>query len=196
MAPDRAARTVGPTRRYRWRVAALFADVSPLRHSRHFRRLWTGQTVSAMGSQLTLVAVAYQAFHLTHSTLMVGMIGFTQLVPLLAGALWGGTLADAWDRRRVLTLTQVAMALAVAGWPSTPPSTTPGVGPLRLHGGRRRVPGDGLAGPAGRAAPAGGRGRRDRGGGAADHHHGPGHGGGPGRRRRADRPARAERAST
>jgi MFS family permease len=96
-------------------VATLFADVSPLRNSRDFRRLWTGQTISGIGSQLTLVAVAYQAFHLTHSTLVVGLIGFTQLLPLLAGALWGGTLADAWDRKRVLTLTQVAMAAAVAG---------------------------------------------------------------------------------
>ena len=96
-------------------MAALFADVSPLRHSRDFRRLWAGQTISAMGSQLTLVALAYQTFHLTHSTLMVGLLGFVGLVPLLAGALWGGTLADAWDRRRVLTLTQFAMAIAVAG---------------------------------------------------------------------------------
>jgi len=96
-------------------VAALFADVSPLRHSRNFRRLYGGQTVSAVGSQLTLVAMAYQTFHLTHSTLMVGLLGFIGLVPLLAGALWGGTLADAWDRKRVLTLTQCAMAAAVIG---------------------------------------------------------------------------------
>ena len=96
-------------------MAKLFADVSPLRNSRDFRRLWVGQTVSGIGTQLTLVAVAYQAFRLTHSTFVVGMIGFTQLLPLLAGALWGGTLADAWDRKRVLTLTQVAMATAVAG---------------------------------------------------------------------------------
>ncbi len=103
------------TPQYRWAVAKLLVDVSPLRNSRDFRRLWTGQTISGIGSQLTLVAVAYQAYHLTHSTLVVGMIGFTQLLPLLAGALWGGTLADAWDRKRVLTLTQVAMASAVAG---------------------------------------------------------------------------------
>ena len=96
-------------------MPALFADVSPLRHSRDFRRLWIGQTVSGIGSQLTVVAVAFQAFHLTRSTLVVGMIGFTQLVPLLAGSLWGGTLADAWDRKRVLTITQVAMALAIVG---------------------------------------------------------------------------------
>ena len=96
-------------------MAKLFADVSPLRNSKDFRRLWAGQTVSGIGNQLTMVAVAFQAFHLTHSTFVVGMIGFTQLLPLLAGALWGGTLADAWDRRRVLLLTQVAMAAAVAG---------------------------------------------------------------------------------
>jgi len=68
-----------------------------------------------MGSQLTLVALAYQTFHLTHSTLMVGLLGFVGLVPLLAGSLWGGSVADAWDRRRVLTLTQFAMAIAVGG---------------------------------------------------------------------------------
>jgi len=96
-------------------VAALFADVSPLRHSRDFRRLWAGHTISAMGSQLTLVALAYQTFHLTHSTFMVGLLGFVGLLPLLAGSLWGGTLADAWDRKRVLTLTQFAMAIAVVG---------------------------------------------------------------------------------
>ena len=96
-------------------MARFFLDISPLRTARNFRRLWIGQTVSGIGSQLTLVAVAYQAFRLTHSTLVVGLIGFTQLLPLLAGALWGGTLADAWDRKRVLTLTQFAMALAVGG---------------------------------------------------------------------------------
>jgi MFS family permease len=96
-------------------VSAFFADVSPLRHSRDFRRLYGGQTVSAIGSQLTLVALAYQTFHVTHSTFTVGLLGFVGLIPLLAGALWGGTLADAWDRKRVLTVTQFAMAIAVVG---------------------------------------------------------------------------------
>ena len=96
-------------------MATLFADISPFRHSRDFRRLYVGQTISAIGSQLTLVALAYQTFHLTHSTFMVGLLGFVGLIPLLAGALWGGTLADAWDRKRVLTLTQFAMAIAVIG---------------------------------------------------------------------------------
>ena len=111
-----------------------------------------------MGSQLTLVALAYQTFHLTHSTFMVGLLGFIGLVPLLAGALWGGTLADAWDRRRVLTLTQMAMAAAVAGLAVNAALDHPrGVGAVRLRGGQRRVPGDRLAGPTGRPAHAGGR---------------------------------------
>jgi len=96
-------------------VSRLFADVTPLRKYRQFRRLWIGQLVSGMGSQLTIVAVSYQAYRLTHSTLVVGMIGVTQLVPLLAGAIWGGSLADAKDRRKILIGTQVAMATASTG---------------------------------------------------------------------------------
>jgi MFS family permease len=96
-------------------VARFVLDISPLRRHKHFRRLWTGQVVSGMGSQLTIVAVSYQAFRLTHSTLVVGLVGVAQLVPLIAGSLWGGTLADATDRRRVLIGTQVAMAAAVGG---------------------------------------------------------------------------------
>jgi predicted MFS family arabinose efflux permease len=111
-------------------VARFVVDIAPLRKYRHFRRLWGGQVVSGMGSQLTLVAVSFQAYGLTHSTLVVGMIGVGQLVPLLAGALWGGTLADAMDRKRVLVLTQVAMATAVGGLVVNASFTHPAVWPL------------------------------------------------------------------
>ncbi len=111
-------------------MARLLVDIGPLRRHPHFRRLWAGQIVSGLGSQLTLVAVSYQAFHLTHSTLVVGLLGLAQLVPLLAGSLWGGTLADAWDRRRVLILTQVAMAAAVAGLAVNAALPHPAVWPL------------------------------------------------------------------
>jgi MFS family permease len=108
---DRSA----PHDRYRLPVARFFVDSTPLRRYRHFRRLWAGQIVSGMGSQLTLVAVSFEAYSLTHSTLVVGLIGLVQLIPLLGGALWGGTLADAMDRRKILIMTQVAMAAAIAG---------------------------------------------------------------------------------
>jgi predicted MFS family arabinose efflux permease len=83
-----------------------------------------------MGSQLTLVAVSFQAYGLTHSTLVVGLIGLVQLVPLLGGALWGGTLADAMDRRKVLIVTQVAMATAVGGLVVNAALSHPAVWPL------------------------------------------------------------------
>ena len=83
-----------------------------------------------MGSQLTLVAVSFQAYSLTHSTLVVGLLGPAQLVPLLAGALWGGTLADAIDRKRVLILTQIAMATAIGGLVVNASFSHPSVWPL------------------------------------------------------------------
>ncbi len=111
-------------------MARFVVDIAPLRRHRHFRRLWLGQLVSGLGSQLTLVAVAFQAYGLTHSTLVVGLIGLVQLGPLLAGALWGGTLADAVDRKTVLVLTQVAMALAVGGLVVNASAPHPVVWPL------------------------------------------------------------------
>jgi MFS family permease len=111
-------------------VARFVVDITPLRKHRHFRRLWAGQVVSGLGSQLTLVAVSFQAYALTHSTLVVGLIGMAQLFPLLAGALWGGTLADAMDRKRVLVMTQVAMAAAVGGLVANASLSHPAVWPI------------------------------------------------------------------
>jgi MFS family permease len=96
-------------------VGGMFVDVGPLRRHRDFRRLWAGQLVSQVGSQLTIVAVAYQTYRLTGSTAMVGLVSLGQLFPLLAGSLLGGPLVDAWDRRRVMLATQVLLAVGCAG---------------------------------------------------------------------------------
>src|SRR5215831_17775709 len=111
-------------------MARFVIDITPLRRYPYFLGLWGGQAVSGLGSQLTLVAVSFQVYSLTHSTLMVGLISLVQLVPLLAGALWGGTLADAVDRRKVLVLTQVGMALAVGGLVVNASLAHPAVWPL------------------------------------------------------------------
>jgi hypothetical protein len=95
-------------------MGRVLADITPLRR-RTFRNLWLGQTVSGLGSQLTIVAVAYQAYRLTHSTPVVGLISLAQLGPLLVGSLWGGAIADSMDRRRMLMITQVALAATSAG---------------------------------------------------------------------------------
>jgi MFS family permease len=120
----------GPAPHYRVAVTRIFLDVSPLRGNPHYRRLWAGQVLSGIGSQLTLVAISFQVYAMTHSTLMVGLIGVAQLVPLLAGALWGGTLADAMDRRKVLVLSQVAMGLASGGLVVNATLAHPAVWPL------------------------------------------------------------------
>ena len=96
-------------------MARLVADLGPLRRHRHFRLLWSGQLVSGMGSQLTVVAVSFQAYRLSHSTLVVGMVGLVQLLPLVVGALGGGPIVDATDRRRVLVVTQVLMGASSIG---------------------------------------------------------------------------------
>jgi MFS family permease len=96
-------------------VARVLADITPLRRHREFRRLWFGQMVSGIGSQLTIVGVAYQTYKVTHSTLIVGLVSLVQLGPLLIGSMGGGTVADAMDRRRVLLVTQVMLALTSAG---------------------------------------------------------------------------------
>lgn len=96
-------------------MARIVADLAPLRRHRHFRLLWSGQLVSSMGSQLTVVGVSYQTYRLTHSTFMVGVVSLVQLAPLVIGALGGGPLVDATDRRRVLVATQLLLAVSSAG---------------------------------------------------------------------------------
>ena len=96
-------------------LGGALVDTSPLRRHAGFRRLWAGQLVASVGSQLTVVAVGYQTYRLTGSTAMVGLVSLGQLVPLLAGSLLGGPLVDAWDRRTVLMLTQLLLVAGVTG---------------------------------------------------------------------------------
>jgi MFS family permease len=93
----------------------LFADIAPLRDSADFRRLYTGQLISFLGSQLTIVAVPYQVFRLTRSSFQVGLVSLAQLGPLLVGSLVGGAAADRMDRRRLIMAMQVAQALTSVG---------------------------------------------------------------------------------
>lgn len=80
----------------------LLVDVRPLRTSKDFRLLFIGQLVSLLGSNLTTVAVAYEVYEITNSSLWVGVVSFIQLPLLIIGALWGGALGDRFDRRTLL----------------------------------------------------------------------------------------------
>src|SRR4051812_5420796 len=92
----------------------FMVDVSPLRESRDFRLLFGGQMVSMLGNQLTTVAIPFQVYSLTHSSLQVGLVSLAQLVPLIAGSLIGGSLGDVIDRRRLLIGAASASALTAA----------------------------------------------------------------------------------
>src|SRR5439155_14174856 len=88
-------------------------DFAPLRH-RNYRLLYVGQAVSLLGTMITSVALPYQMYRLTGSTLAVGLLGLAELVPLLTTAVVGGLLADAVDRRRMALATDVASAAGSA----------------------------------------------------------------------------------
>ncbi|WP_327087762.1 MFS transporter [Nonomuraea sp. NBC_01738] len=87
-------------------------DTRPL-HVPAYRRLWTGQAVSHIGMAVTVVAVGKQVYDLTHSSLWVGFLGLANLVPLVVFGLWGGAIADAVDRRKLL------LVGSVIAWVST-----------------------------------------------------------------------------
>ena len=95
-------------------LARAAVDLTPLRTSQPFRRLWFGQGVSAVGSMITIVAIPFQLYELTRSTLLVGLLSGAALVPLLTVPLIGGAVADAVDRRRLMLLSDVALMLVSA----------------------------------------------------------------------------------
>lgn len=82
-------------------MARIFADLTPLRASAPYRRLFLGLGVSNVGQQMTSVAVGLQVYDLTKSSFMVGLVGLFQLIALIGFGLYGGTLSDAFDRRLV-----------------------------------------------------------------------------------------------
>ena len=92
----------------------LLADVTPLRESAPFRRLWAGTTVSSVGSALTGFAVVLQVYDLTRSPFAVGVFGVAQVVPTLVVGLLGGPVTDAFDRRKLVLITSSCLAAVSA----------------------------------------------------------------------------------
>lgn len=95
-----------PQRRWWQRLWDSRLDLSPLR-TRDFRLLFIAATAGYLGSMVGYVAIPFQLFQLTGSNLAVGIIGGVELVPLIVFGLWGGALADRFDRRTIMVLTGV-----------------------------------------------------------------------------------------
>ncbi|MFD7459887.1 MULTISPECIES: MFS transporter [unclassified Streptomyces] len=106
-APAPAPASAEPPRRG-WRRWAM--DTRPLRRPA-YRRLWTSTIVTAVGSQLTAVAVPKQIYDITGSSAWVGYASLAGLLPLVVFALWGGAVADSVDRRKLLLVTNSGIAV-------------------------------------------------------------------------------------
>jgi MFS family permease len=96
------------------RKMRLLADLSPLRESPAFRRLWVGSTLSAVGGALASFAIPLQVYDITRSPFAVGALGIASVVPTLVIGLLGGSLADALDRRTIVLAASLGMAAVSA----------------------------------------------------------------------------------
>jgi MFS family permease len=90
----------------------LGVDLTPLRVSKQYRRLYVAGFITALGSQATYVAVPFQLRLLTHSTLDVGALGLAEVLPLLVFGLYGGILADRLNRRRLIIAMETVLMLS------------------------------------------------------------------------------------
>ena len=106
MLPQSDDPLTGRRRRW-WRAATV--DITPLRRHRDFRLLFISRFVSFFGSMISSVAVPFQLYQLTHSVLLIGLLGVLEFAAILAVAFVGGALADAQDRRVMVLLTEVAL---------------------------------------------------------------------------------------
>ena len=93
------------------RSPVRLVDIRPLREVPAFRRLWWGNLLSGLGGQLTVVAVLFQTWTLTESSVAVGSVGLAQAVPMVVFGLIGRALADAVDRRRLVLATTTGQIL-------------------------------------------------------------------------------------
>src|SRR6266700_3714052 len=95
-------------------LARLRPDIAPIRHSREFRLLYSGQAASSAGVMICYVALPYQAYQISRSSLVVGLLSCAELLPVLLAGLLGGALADAIERRSLILVTQAAAIACTA----------------------------------------------------------------------------------
>src|SRR5688572_2687999 len=91
-------------------VARLETFASLRKHS-NFRHYWIGALISNIGTWTQTVAQGWLVYQLTGSAAMLGWLGFAQSAPFLLFALYGGVLADRFERRRLMIWTQSGMML-------------------------------------------------------------------------------------
>lgn len=81
---------------------------------RNYRLYWTGQLISLIGTWMQSVAQGWLMHRLTSSAFMLGLLGFSQFLPVLLFSLWAGVIVDSIDKRKLLLITQSAFLLQAA----------------------------------------------------------------------------------
>ena len=89
----------------------MIINLSIFRRNHNFALLYFGQFTSFLGTMITGIALPYQIYMETHSTLMVGLLSLAQLIPLLFTALIGGVFADRYHRRQLLLVAEAILSL-------------------------------------------------------------------------------------
>ncbi|NUP03819.1 MAG: MFS transporter [Nonomuraea sp.] len=92
----------------------LALDLSPLRDSRDYRLLFGSGVVTMFGTMITMVALPFQMKELTGSYVAVGLMSLAEFVPMVVCGLWGGAIADALDRRRIIVLSELGLLVTTA----------------------------------------------------------------------------------
>jgi MFS family permease len=90
-------------------------DISPLKRYPDFRNLWAAGLISFFGTMITMVALPYQIKELTNSYVAVGAIGAVELIPLIVFGLYGGVLADRYDRKKLIWFSEASALILVGG---------------------------------------------------------------------------------
>ncbi|MBS1911603.1 MAG: MFS transporter [Bacteroidetes bacterium] len=97
------------------RFGTILAQRFPALQHRDFRYLWLGQLISVAGTQMQNMAINWQIHQLTHSPVMLGLVGLMRVLPIVGFSLIGGMVADAYHRRTILVITQSVGLLAACG---------------------------------------------------------------------------------
>jgi MFS family permease len=83
---------------------------------RDFRLIWSAEVLSQTGTQIQRVAVAWQVFELTGDPFHLGLLGLMRFAPLFLFGLVGGVVADRYDRRQTLILSQLALMMVTGAF--------------------------------------------------------------------------------
>ena len=86
-------------------------DLSALRESRDYRFILSAGAISGFGSMVTAVAMPLQIAQITGSYVAVGLVGLIEVVPLIIFGLWGGAIADSFNRKRVVIASEIGLGI-------------------------------------------------------------------------------------